>query len=166
MTTSADRRRDPLGLVTGGEGAITGTVVCAAAIAYAAGHVDSGWELSRIILGTVFVYWVAHLHAVTLGSAMTRRHHPLAALRHALRETLPIAGVSVVPLGVLLLAKLLGADLRIAAWVALGATVGLLTLYSYLAGVRSGLDTWGRVASAVAGLGLGLLVVLLKVSLH
>jgi len=114
----------------------------------------------------VLVYWVAHLHAVTLGSAMTRRHHPLAAFRHALAETWPIAGASVVPLAVLLGAELLGAEQRTAAWVALLATVGLLTVYSYVAGARGGLDTGGRVLSAVAGLAVGLLVVLLKVALH
>ena len=160
------RHRDLLGLREGGEGTITGTVVCAAAIAYAAGHVDSSWELSGIILGTVLVYWLAHLHAVTLGSAMTRGHHPLAAFRHALGETWPIAGASVVPLAVLLVAELLGAELRTAAWVALSATVGLLGVYSYIAGVRGGLDTGGRILSALAGLALGLLVVLLKVGLH
>ena len=159
-------RRDPLGLVAGGEGTITGTVVCAAAIAYAAGHTESVLELSGIILGTVAVYWVAHLHAVTVGSALTHRHHPLAAFRHAVRETFPIAGASVVPLGVLLATSLLGAELKTAAWAALIATIALLTAYSYVAGMRGGLDTGGRIASAVAGLCLGLLVVLLKVGLH
>jgi hypothetical protein len=165
-TTSNGGRRDPLGLVAGGEGAITGTVVCAAAIAYAAGTVDSSAELSLVILGTVFVYWVAHLHAITLGSALTRQHHPMVALRHGLSESIPIAGASVVPLVVLLVAEVLGADLRSAAWWALSATVALLGVYSWVAGTRAGLGYGGRVASAAAGLGLGLLVVLLKVSLH
>lgn len=156
----------PLGLVRGGEGAIIGTVVCAAAIAAGAGHSESTRQLSAIILGTVAVYWVAHLHAVTIGSALTHRHHPVAAFRHALVETLPLAGASVVPLAVLLVSRLVGADLNVAAWVALLATIGLLTLYSYLAGARGGLDTGGRIASAVAGAGVGLLVALLKVSLH
>ena len=159
-------RRDPLGLVRGGEGAITGTVVCAAAIAYSAGYKESIGQLALVILGTVAVYWVAHLHAVTIGSVLTHHHHPLKALRHALVETLPIAGASVVPLGVLLISNLLGAELKSAAWIALIASIALLTAYSYIAGVRGGLDTWGRIGSAAAGLGLGLLVVLLKVALH
>ncbi|MBZ5741214.1 hypothetical protein [Nocardioides mangrovi] len=159
-------RPDLLGLRRGGEGAITGTVVCAAVIAYGAGHVDSTGQLSIAILGTVAVYWIAHLHAVTIGSSLTHRHHPVAALRHALVETLPILGASIVPLVVLLLATLLGADLRGAAWAALIATIALLTAYSYVAGVRGGLDLGGRVASAAAGAGVGLLVALLKVLLH
>jgi hypothetical protein len=159
-------RRDPLGLVTGGEGAITGTVVCAAAIAYGAGHLDSLGQLCVAIVGTVGVYWLAHLHAVTLGSSLSHRHHPVAAFRDALVETAPIVGASVVPLVVLLLCRLAGAELVTAAWAALIATIGLLTAYSYLAGVRGGLDTGGRVASACAGAAIGILVALLKLTLH
>jgi hypothetical protein len=161
-----DDRPDPLGLVTGGEGAITGTVVCAAAIAYGAGHLDTLAQLSFAILGTIAVYWLAHLHAVTIGSSLTHRHHPVAAFRHALRETAPIVGASVVPLVVLLLCYVGGASLRTAAWIALVATIGLLTVYSYLAGARGGLGTGGRIASACAGAALGILVALLKVALH
>ena len=159
-------RRDPLGLVRGGESTITGTVVCAAAIAAGVGHIETTGQLSLVILGTVGVYWVAHLHAVTIGNTLTKRHHPFVAVRHALRETLPIAGASVVPLGVLLVTTLAGADLDSAALTALLATIALLSIYGYVAGARCGLDTSGRLASAVAGAAIGLLVVVLKVALH
>jgi hypothetical protein len=157
---------DPLGLISGGEGIFTGTVVCAAAIAYGAGHLNSTAELSLAIFGTVLIYWLAHLHARTLGASVMHGHHPLAALRLALLETWPIAGASVLPILILLVAEVAGASLRTAAWVALIATIILLTAYSYLAGVRSGLGAWGRVASAAVGAGIGLLVALLKVALH
>jgi hypothetical protein len=167
MTTrETDAGSDPLGLVTGGEGTITGTVVCAAAIAYGAGKNDSTAELCVAIMGTVTVYWLAHVHAVTLGSSLTHRHHPVTAFRHALVHTLPILGASVVPLVILLLGRLAGVDLQTAAWAALIATIGLLTFYSYLAGARGGLGPGGRVASACAGAGLGILVALLKIALH
>jgi hypothetical protein len=159
-------RADPLGLISGGEGILTGTVVCAAAIAYSAAHVDSSAQLSLVIFGTVVVYWLAHLHARTLGASVTHGHHPLAALRMAIGETWPIAGASVLPILVLLSAEVAGASLRTAAWTALIATIVLLTAYSYLAGVRSGLQTWGRVASAAVGAGIGILVALMKVALH
>jgi hypothetical protein len=167
MTSLNDAgRRDPLGLVTGAEGAITGTVVCAAVIAYSAGHIESTSRLCLAIFGTVFVYWLAHLHATTLASSVTNGHHPVAAFRHALSETWPILGASVLPVMVLLLAELAGADLRAASWAALIATIGLLAAYSYMAGARGGLDTTGRVASAAVGAALGALVALLKVALH
>jgi hypothetical protein len=161
-----EERRDPLGLVTGGEGAITGTVVCAAAIAYGAGHLDSTAQLCAAILGTVLVYWLAHLHAITVGSSLTHRHHPVVAFRHAVAATAPILGASILPLVVLLLSRLFGAELRQAAWAALVATVALLAVYSYLAGARGGLGLGGRIASACAGAALGILVALLKVALH
>ncbi|WP_406829871.1 hypothetical protein ABEG17_12785 [Pedococcus sp. KACC 23699] len=157
---------DRLGLLSGSEGVFTGTVVCAAVIAYGAGHLHSTGALCTAIFGTVLVYWLAHLHARTLSASITLGHHPLIALRLALAETWPIAGASVLPIVILLLAELGGARLRTAAWVALVATIVLLTGYSYLAGVRSGLSTWGRVASAAVGAGIGLLVALLKVALH
>jgi hypothetical protein len=157
---------DRLGLISGGEGVFTGTVVCAAAIAYGAGHLNSTAELCVAIFGTVLVYWLAHLHARTLGAAVTEGHHPAVALRLALAETWPIAGASVLPIVILVLAEVAGASLRAAAWVALIVTIVLLTAYSYLAGVRSGLGTWGKVASAAVGAGIGILVALLKVALH
>lgn len=152
--------------MTGGEGVLTGTVVCAAVIAYGASHVESTKQLCVAIFGTVLVYWLAHLHARTLGAAVTHGHHPLLALRLALVETWPIAGASVLPIVILLLAEVAGASLRTAAWVALGATIVLLTAYSYLAGVRSGLGVGGRIASAAIGACIGILVALLKVWLH
>jgi len=161
-----DRRPDPLGLVTGGEGAITGTVVCAAVISYGVGHAESTAQLSLAIAATVGVYWLAHLHAVTIGSSLTHGHHPVQALRHALVETAPVAAVSILPLAVLLLTRLLGAGLSASAWTALLVTIGLLAAYSYLAGVRGGLDTLGRVTGAAAGACIGILVALLKVALH
>jgi hypothetical protein len=77
-----------------------------------------------------------------------------------------VAGASVLPIAVLLLAELFGADLKTAAWIAMVATIVLLTGYSYLAGARSGLGVRGRLASAAVGASIGLLVALLKVLLH
>jgi hypothetical protein len=164
----ADDRRQVfrLGLASGGEAAITGTVVCAAVIAYGVGHADSTAQLSVAIIATVGVYWLAHLHAVTIGSSLTHGHHPVKALRHAVVETAPVAAVSVVPLAVLLVTRLAGASLSTSAWTALVVTIGLLAVYSYIAGARGGLDTTGRIASAAAGAGIGILVAFLKVALH
>ena len=76
-----------------------------------------------------------------------------------MRETWPILGASVLPLGALLLSSVLGAGLRTSAWIALIATIVLLTAYSYVAGLRGGLDRWGCVASAAAGPNAGVMPV-------
>ena len=146
-----DRRQiNPLGLVSGGESVITGTVVCAAVISYGVGHAESTAQLSVAIVATVGVYWIAHLHAVTIGSSLTHGHHPVKALRHAVVETAPVAAASIVPLAVLLLTRVAGASLSASAWTALAASIGLLATYSYVAGARGGLDTTGRIATRSA----------------
>lgn len=153
-------------LFTGDESAIMGTVVCAAVIAYGVGHAESTVQLSAGIIATVGVYWIAHLHAVTIGNAYTHGHHPAKAVRDALAETAPLAVASIVPLVVLVVTRLAGATLGTSTWTALFTTIALLAFYSYVASVRAGLDLTGRIASAVVGAGIGGLVALLKVALH
>jgi hypothetical protein len=172
----ADGRRDasdvqmasaaPLGLLRGVEGLITGTVVCAAVIAASVGHLESTVQAVTAMVGTVLVYWLAHLHAHAIGGAISEGHHPVLALRHAAAHTWTIAAASLVPVAILLLAEVFGADLSRAAWIALWSSVGLLAFYSYLAGARGGLGWGGRLACSLAGGALGLLVALLKASLH
>jgi hypothetical protein len=48
-----------------GEG-VTGTVVSAAAIAATVGHVAAASKLIFAIVGSVVIYWLAHVHARTL----------------------------------------------------------------------------------------------------
>lgn len=157
---------DPLGLVSRAEGAIIGTVVSAAVIAYGVGKFETTLGLVLAILATVAVYWLAHLHAVTLAESLTHAHHPLRAFKAAAAETWPVAGAAVVPIAVLAVATLLGADQSTAAWWALGATVLLLAGYSHLAARRGGMGPWGQALGALVGALLGVLVALLKVALH
>jgi hypothetical protein len=171
MTTNENRRtddvrreRDPLGLING-EGVITGTVVSAAAIAAAAGHLEET-RLVLTILGTAFIYWLAHLHARTLGDAVKHHTHPVDALKEALAETWPILAASLLPAVILLVLQLLGVPIRTDAWIAVIVCTVLLTIYSFFAGRRGGLSMGGSVVSACIGALLGILVIGLKASLH
>jgi hypothetical protein len=159
-----ERERDPLGMING-EGVITGTVVSAAVIASAAGHLEET-HLVIAILGTAFIYWLAHLHARTLGDSVKHHTHPVDALKEALAETWPILAAASVPAIMLLVIQLVGIELRTGAWIAVIASTVLLTVYSFLAGRRGGLGLGGSLVSAAIGASLGLLVVLLKASLH
>jgi hypothetical protein len=67
---------------------------------------------------------------------------------------------------ILIVIQLVGIQLRTGAWIAVIASTVLLTVYSFLAGRRGGLGLGGSLISAAIGASLGLLVVLLKASLH
>jgi hypothetical protein len=160
----AERDRDPLGMING-EGIITGTVVSAAVIAAAAGHLEET-HIVLAILGTAFIYWLAHLHARTLGDAVKHRTHPMDALREALAETWPILAAALLPAIILFGAQLVGAQIRFAAWIAVIASTVLLAIYSFFAGRRGGLGLGGSLLSGAIGASLGILVIGLKASLH
>jgi hypothetical protein len=117
MTTNEGRRttrvkadRDPLGMING-EGMITGTIVSAAVIAASVGHLEDT-RLILAILGTAFIYWLAHLHARTLGDAVKHHTHPVDALKEALAETWPILAAALVPAVILFLLQVFGVPLR------------------------------------------------------
>jgi hypothetical protein len=163
-TRHVDSERDPLGMING-EGVITGTVVSAAAIAAAAGHFDET-RLVLAVLGTALIYWLAHLHARTLGDAVKHRQHPATVLRESLAETWPILAASLVPAAILIIVQLVGGTVVAAAWTAVIVSAALLTVYSFIAGRRGGLGPIGSLVSAALGALLGLLVITLKASLH
>jgi hypothetical protein len=159
-----ERERDPLGMING-EGVITGTVVSTAVIAAAAGHLEDT-HLVIAILGTAFIYWLAHLHARTLGDSVKHRTHPVDALKEALAETWPILAAACVPAIILIIVQLVGIKLLTGAWIAVIASTVLLALYSFFAGRRGGLGLGGSLLSAAIGAALGMLIVVLKASLH
>ncbi len=149
-----------------GEGIITGTVVSAAAIAASAGHLTEDSRLILAILGSVFIYWLAHVHARTLGESVVHRAHPVGALREALAETWPILVAALVPVGILLVAEVVGVNIRAAAWMAVIASTVLLTVYSFLAGRRGGLGLGGSLLSACVGAAIGTLIIVMKAGMH
>ena len=172
MTTNESRRtepkvtpeRDPLGMING-EGIITGTVVSAAVIAAAVGHLEET-RLVIAILATAFIYWLAHLHARTLGDAVKHHTHPVDALKEALAETWPILAAALVPIIILIVTQLDGADIRNAAWTAVISSTVLLTVYSFFAGRRGGLGIGGSLVSGSIGAMLGIMIIVLKAGLH
>ena len=163
-TSEVKRERDPLGMING-EGVITGTVVSAAVIASAAGHLEET-RLVIAILGTSLIYWLAHLHARTLGDSVKHRTHPVDAFKEALAETWPILAAALVPAVILILTQVASLPIRTDAWIAVIASTVLLTVYSFFAGRRGGLGLGGSLLSACIGALLGLLVIGLKASLH
>ena len=144
------------------EGMIAGTVVCAAVIATVGGSGESTRALSAALLATSVVYWLAHVYAHAIAGAVTHRHHPWLAMRHAVESTRSILGAGLLLVAILLLADLVGFDRAGAAWVALDAAIALLAVYGFHAGRRSGLSFAKSLVCGVTGAALGVLVALLK----
>jgi hypothetical protein len=144
------------------EGVITGTVVSAAVIATFGSTGHTTRELSTALIATSVVYWLAHVYAHAIAAAVTDRHHPWLAIRHAVQRTRSILGAGLLLVAILLLADLVGFSSRGATWVAMDAAIALLGVYGFHAGRRSGLSMAKSLLCGVTGAALGVLVALLK----
>lgn len=141
---------------------VAGTVLCAAVIAASAGMIASIGTLCVAIVGTVALYWIAAVYAATIARLIGTRGRLLHVLAEVLRRSWHVALASLLPLGVLVAAALLGAGLATAATIALLGTIAILAGYGYLAGRAGGLSAWACVGAAAAGAGIGGLIVLLR----
>lgn len=153
-------------LVGQADNAIVGTVICAATIAAGAGHTQSLGSLSLAIVGTVTVYWLAHLLTATLARAAAHGHHPLEAARSVARATWPMLAICLIPLAILKVTNLAGATVAGSATVALVASMALLAGYGVLAARQRHLAARAQLLSGLAGALLGVVTIALKALLH
>lgn len=161
-----DRTSTPGGLIgllrRHAQPAIAGTIVCGAVIAASGGKGLSVGALAVAVLATSLVYWIAHIYTDTLAVVATRHQSLRAATRQAASHTWFLAAISLIPLVVLVLSGLLGAQTQTAAYAALLATTLLLAGYGAMAGRQGGLGTVGLICAAMGGAGLGLLLIAVK----
>jgi hypothetical protein len=154
---------------------IYGTIICASILA-AAGPDSPALKVAISVLVTLMVYWLAERYSEVLGLASSPdRAGPyeqgthgvtFAHLRHVIGSGWAMIQASITPLVVLLGSRLLGANSETAVNIALGYTVVLLAFLGWLAATRAGLTGWPRVLAAAFATFLGLVVVVLKGSLH
>jgi hypothetical protein len=143
---------------------IYGTIVSASVMAAASQKSIIAVVVAVIV--TVFVYWVAERYAELLGELSQGHMLTKADIVHSFREGLPMIEASYAPLAVLVGAAVLGADTPTALTIAMLFTVGWLFALGFYAGRRHGLTGWPlAVVTGIAGL-LGLILVILKFSLH
>jgi hypothetical protein len=145
---------------------IYGTIVTAAVIAAAGGHLSAG-ALALTVVVTLAVYWLAEQYAELLGEHTHAGRLPNRdQIRAALKTSWPMVTASYLPVATLLLARLIGATSLGAAWAALVVAVILLVIHGHAAGRAAGLRGVRLVAvTATAGV-LGVMMVLLKTALQ
>jgi hypothetical protein len=152
---------------TGGAiaGTVYGTIVVMATLTAAQNAERDPWRLAVIVWATALVFWIAHLYAHGLAESISRRQRLTGSeLAQIARRELGILMAALLPSSALLLGAL--GLIREARSVWLALALGLLTLG--VEGIRyARLETLSRRATLVivaANLGLGLLVVALKVT--
>lgn len=148
---------------------IYGTVICASILASATE--TSAGKVAFAVVVTLFVYWLAERYSEILGLVSATDHQQPQKItgdhvRTILKSGWPMIQASVTPLLVLLLGRLVGASSDIAVDIALAYTIVLLTALGWLAATRAGMIGWPRLTAAGFATILGLVVVILKASLH
>jgi hypothetical protein len=144
---------------------IYGIIVSAAVLA--ASHAPTATATAVAVLVTLGVYWAAERYARILAERIHEGHRPRwVTVRTQLSSGLEMITASLLPLGVLVVVRLMGMPLRTAIIAALGCSTVLLCMAGWRIGRYGRLSTLEKVlSSAIAGL-FGVAMILLKALLH
>lgn len=144
--------------------AIHGTVVGAAALTAASLHGSLG-EVVVTVVVTLLVYWVAERYARVLSVAVDGPHR-LDAAMEVLRHGWPMVQAASTPLVVLVLVGGVTDDLRTGVLIALVVATVLLGGLGHFAARRAGAAPTAAVGWGALSAGLGVVIIVLKLSLH
>lgn len=144
---------------------IYGIIVSAAVMA--ATHADSAAAVAVAVLVTLAIYWAAERYSRLVAERIHDGRRPTwRQVRLQLTTGWEIVSASALPLVVLVVMGVLGAELYVAVLAALGCSTVLLCLAGWEVGSRGQLTTAERIVSAtVAGI-FGVAMILLKAGLH
>ncbi|MGK0720765.1 hypothetical protein [Leucobacter sp. W1478] len=121
------------------------------------------------MFATVIVFYVAHVFADTLTGLTASDGHKRTfreSFRHAIRRSVGMLGVAVVPLVVLGLGVTDLMDDADAVWLALYVDVGLLGAVGWWITATRSPNFWVRVGGALLTAALGGVLIVLKAVIH
>jgi hypothetical protein len=141
---------------------IYGTIVATAVLAAGGAHLATV-PLAVAVVVTLLVYWAAEGYAELLGEHANAGQLPSwSHVRASLAAIWPMVTASYVPLLSLLVARLLGADTKTAATVALVVAIALLLVHGWVGGKASQLHGLRLFAVTLIAGTFGVMVILLK----
>jgi hypothetical protein len=144
---------------------IYGVIVSSAVLVTA--HARTAVALDVIVVVTLTVYWAAERYARIVAERIHEGHRPSwQTVRAQLAGGWEIISASLLPLLVLLLARIAGAALETAILVALVCSTVLLCLAGWRMGAGGRLTPAERVVSTLVAGAFGAAMVALKVVLH
>jgi positive regulator of sigma E activity len=149
-----------------GEHGVYGIVLVTALIAVGWND-DTDLEVLLFVVGTVLVFWLAHIYASVVASRAAAPPVPLrTALSDGIRHTYGMLVAMLIPALLLSLGALGIVEEYTAYFLALGSGIVLLALIGYANAARNG-STWGwRLAGIASTTLLGALVIGLSIIAH
>ncbi|POH64333.1 hypothetical protein C3B61_12815 [Cryobacterium zongtaii] len=167
MHSSTTNRRFPGGFVT--EASVYGTILVSGMIVVAGGYGATSWQTFLGVIGTVFVFWAAHVYAgavVEYGLNQAQDSTMATAVRLSLRHSLGFLTSAIPPSIVLLLGALRAVPDDVAVWAALWLGVVILGAIGYSAFAFRGSPWVIRILGCLGTSTLGIAMILLKVLVH
>jgi len=147
-------------------GAVYGSLLAASVVVGQAPLQESvpSVELAVILLATGAVFWLVHVYARTLGHYVIDGRFHRHRLAHVMREESPII-LAAIPPAVAALVVGAVSDASAAAWWAFFVAIAGQVVWAIVAAREAGQPSIGIFLAAAVNLGLGLVLVALKVAI-
>jgi hypothetical protein len=149
-----------------GEHAVYGLVLVTALVAVG-WEEDTDFEVLLYVVGTVVIFWLAHIYAAVVAS---RAEHPAKPMRAAIgdgaRHASGMLVAMLVPAALLLLGTVGLVEEYTAYFLALASGIVMLAVIGYANAARNGSSWPWRIAGLVATTLLGMLVIGLSILAH
>lgn len=150
------------------EEAVYGLILVSGMIVVSGTLVGTSVNALVTVAVTVFVFYIAHVYAGTLGrlAATDGGARLSTSIREAARHSLGMIVASIAPLVILLLGTTDLIDDMTAIWTALIVNAVLLGVLGWIAVARWTPRFWPRLLSALITAGFGLVLIALKAFIH
>ncbi len=152
------------------ESAVYGVILVSAMVIVTGQKSDASLDVFLKVLGTVLVFWIAHVFAeVVAGYGAVAGADSVSArtlVAHGVRRSWGLLAAALIPLGVILLGSVGVLSDDAAVWTALWLDVVLLGGLGYLAVARRSRRQGPRLVGALITAALGVAIMLLKVFIH
>jgi hypothetical protein len=146
---------------------IYGTITAGALLAAEADRHESFWQVGGSVALALIVVWFAHAYATGVAARIhSGEGRPLRNLARGMLHELALLRGAFVPLFVLLLSGLCGANLLTAETAALISAAALLVLLEVLVGLRSSLRPAELALQILVSALIGVSVLVLRVIVH
>jgi len=151
------------------EESVYGVILVSGMIVVAGAPGSSSFEVFWKVLGTVIVFWAAHVYAGTVarhGLDHERMMGLRDAFRASFRRSLGLLASAMIPSLILLLGATRAIPDAYAIWTALWAGVVVLAVLGWIAFARRGAAWPMRLAGALATATFGVAMIVLKAFIH